>query len=130
MEKSRMTRPLDDDASAFLRAKDEQTRQAIVSNVLSRTATDPASMDLVALAMTLRDRNESAWAEALFNLALMVPRQRAIARYEMAVLFSLQGKLVGAVEIFDEIRRESSLSPAQTFFVARQYARFGDFGTA
>jgi hypothetical protein len=130
MEKSRMTRPLDDDASAFLRAMDEQTRQAIVSNVLSRTATDPASMDLVALAMTLRDRNESAWAEALFNLALMVPRQRAIARYEMAVLFSLQGKLVGAVEIFDEIRRESSLSPAQTFFVARQYARFGDFGTA
>ncbi len=98
--------------------------------ILNRTATDPANMDLVAFAMHLRARGELPWAEALFNLALVIPQQRSVARYEMAVLFSLQGRLARAVEIFDEIRRESSLSPAQSFYVARQYARFGDFHTA
>ena len=125
-----MNRPLDDQGFAFLRHRDEQTRLSIVGATLSRTATDPENMDLVALAMDLRDRGEMAWAETLFNLALMVPRQSSIARYEMAVLFSLQGRLSRAIEILDEVRQDSSLSPAQNFYVARQYARFGDFGTA
>jgi tetratricopeptide (TPR) repeat protein len=125
-----MNRSLDEDGSAFVDTKDEQTRQAIVGRILSRTATDPDSMTLVAFAMDLRNRGEFSWAEAVFNLALMIPRQNLIARYELAVLFSLQGRLARCVEIFDEIRRDSSLSPAQHFFVARQYARLGDFITA
>jgi hypothetical protein len=125
-----MDRALDDDLSLFLQTRDEQSRQAIVAAILNRTAADPENMDLVAFAMHLRTRGELLWAEALFNLALVVPRQRSIARYEMAVLLSLQGRLARSIEIFDEIRRESSLSPAQNFFVSRQYARFGDFATA
>jgi len=115
-----MTRSLDDDGAVFLRTNDEQTRQAIVGNILSRTAHDPEGMDLVAFAMELRNRGEFAWAEALFNLALMIPRQRSIARYELAVLFSLQGRLARCVEIFDTIRQDSVLSPAQNLYVARQ----------
>ena len=125
-----VTRTLDDDVSAFLQTEDETARQAIVSAVVSRTASNPENMDLVALAMHLRARGELPWAEALFNLALMIPRQRSIARYEMAVLLSLQGKLARSVEIFNEIRLDSSLSPAQSFYVARQHARIEDFVTA
>lgn len=130
METVPMTRSLDDDGAVFLRTNDEQTRQAIVGNILSRTAHDPEGMDLVAFAMELRNRGEFAWAEALFNLALMIPRQRSIARYELAVLFSLQGRLARCVEIFDTIRQDSVLSPAQNLYVARQYARLGNFRTA
>jgi tetratricopeptide (TPR) repeat protein len=125
-----MTRTLEEDLSEFLQAREEGQRQAIIGTVLNRTASDPENTDLIALAMRLRAHGSSSWAEALFNLALMIPRQRSIARYEMAVLFSLQGRLARAIELFDDVRRESPLSPAQKFYVARQYARSGDFTTA
>lgn len=121
---------IDDVAAAFLRAVDDSARHAMIGDFIRSVAAEPSQMGVVELAMQLRNRGQLPWSEALFAVALTIPQQRSIARYEMAVLFSLQGRLSLAVEAFDEIRKASTLSPAQKLFVARQYGRFGQFATA
>jgi hypothetical protein len=125
-----MNQMVEDVMAAFLPGSDDAARQAAIGEFIRAEASEPARMGVVDLAMQLRNRGHLSWSEALFTVACTIPQQQSVARYEMAVLFSLQGRLSRAVEMFDEIRLSSTLSPAQKLFVARQYGRFSAFGTA
>lgn len=125
-----MSQMISDVVSAFLQSADDAERQSVIGGFIRSEASEPARMGVVELAMQLRNKGQLPWSEALFAIALTIPQQRSIARYEMAILFSLQGRLARAVEIFDDIRENAALSPAQKLFVARQYGRFGQVATA
>lgn len=125
-----MSQMVEEVMAAFAHGTDDAARHAAIGDFIRRAGAEPAQMGVVDLAMQLRNKGEQSWSEALFTIALTIPQQQSVARYEMAVLFSLQGRLARAVEIFDEIRKTSTLSPAQKLFVARQYGRFGQLATA
>jgi hypothetical protein len=117
-------------AADFRTASESTRRETLARLLLDASSDDPSNRNLVAFAMALRGNGEMRWAEAAFAVAATIPHQRPIARYELAVLWSLQERLQPAIATFMEIWQERGLTPAQQFNVARQCARAGNFDKA